>query len=44
MGKLGCLAQACLAYVSLSLFFLLPCEVVLARVFYSSRLGSYNES
>jgi hypothetical protein len=42
-GELSCIAQACLACVSLSLFFYL-CEVAPARAFYSSRSDIYNES
>jgi hypothetical protein len=40
--ELSCIAQTCLAYVSLS-FFSYPCEVVSARAFYNLRSGSYNE-
>jgi hypothetical protein len=42
MGELGCIAQACLAYVSLSLFF--ASEVAHVPAFYKSRSSSYNES
>jgi hypothetical protein len=43
MGELNCIAQACLAYVSLSLFFDL-CEVAHVPAFYNSRSSSYNGS
>jgi hypothetical protein len=42
-GELVCIAQACFACVSLSLFSDLG-EVAPARAFYSSRSGSYIET
>jgi hypothetical protein len=43
--ELGYIAQTCVVCVSLSHFFPTDlCEVVFARVIYSSRSGSYNES
>jgi hypothetical protein len=42
-GELGCIAQACLACVSMSLFLTDPYEVTPVRAFYSSKSHSYNK-
>jgi hypothetical protein len=44
MRELSCIAQACIACVSMSLFLTDPYEMAHVRAFYSSRSDSYNES